>query len=371
MAEETCRALSRSNLIAVISHLSAREIAKQPFVLKDVRDNLAVDYCVTGSLRVLDDEVILDADFIDATSRVILWTRQFSGSVRDFLHGDGAAVSEIVKTVGRTIASDAIAHTKGLPVNEIEDHRLLVAGIGLMHQLKLESFARSRAMIEEAIDRAPQTAEAHAWLAERYVMSVFNGWSVDRGRDTMMARDSCARALDIDPENAFCMTIDGVVHNNLLQRLDIAEDRFDMNLNHNPNEAMSWLLSGVLHAFRDDAKTAVTAVERAQRLSPVGPFDYFYDSLSASAYLAADDYEKALKFSTASWSKNSRHISTLRAKISAHVGLDQIEEARTDAQELMRRMPDFTVADYLRDHPGSDHKLGQDVARALRVSGVP
>jgi hypothetical protein len=146
LAEETCRALSRSNLIAVISHLSAREIAKQPFVLKDVRDNLAVDYCVTGSLRVLDDEVILDADFIDATSRVILWTRQFSGSVRDFLHGDGAAVSEIVKTVGRTIASDAIAHTKGLPVNEIEDHRLLVAGIGLMHQLKLESVARSRAM---------------------------------------------------------------------------------------------------------------------------------------------------------------------------------------------------------------------------------
>ena len=151
----------------MISHLSAREIAKQPFVLKDVRDNLAVDYCVTGSLRVLDDEVILDADFIDATSRVILWTRQFSGSVRDFLHGDGAAVSEIVKTVGRTIASDAIAHTKGLPVNEIEDHRLLVAGIGLMHQLKLESFARSRAMIEEAIDRAPQTAEAHELRHQR------------------------------------------------------------------------------------------------------------------------------------------------------------------------------------------------------------
>ena len=65
------------------------------------------------------------------------------------------------------------------------------------------------------------------WLAEWYVMSVFNGWSTNQQRDTDMAIDSTARALDIDPENAFCLTIDGVVNNNLLQRLDVAEQRFE------------------------------------------------------------------------------------------------------------------------------------------------
>lgn len=371
LAEETCRSLSRSNLIAVISHLSAREISKTSIALTDVRKALAVDYCISGSLRVFDNQVILDADFIDAGSGRILWTRKFEGTIRGYLHGDGEAVSEIVRTVGRTIASDTIAHTKGIAIHEIEDHRLLVAGIGLMHQLKLSSFVQSRGYIEEAIARAPQTAEAHAWLAEWYVMSVFNGWSADRDHDTAMARDSCSRALDIDPENAFCITIDGVVHNNLLQRLDIAEDRFDMALDRNPNEAMSWLLSGVLHAFRDDGETAVKAVDKAKHLSPLDPFDYFYDSLSASAYLAAEHYEKALDLADRSLISNSRHTSTLRAKICALHNLGRAQEAQVAAAELMHRNPEFSVDAYLRDHPASDHKLGRNVAKALSAAGVP
>jgi TolB-like protein len=371
LAEEACRSLSRSNLIAVISHLSAREISKNAVILSQVRDALDVDYCVSGSLRVSGDDIILDADFLDAASGRILWTRRFTGTMAEFLNGDGEAIAEIVRTVGRSIASDAVAHTQGRRVADIQDHHLLVAGISLMHQLKLSSFARSRSLIEEAIARAPRTAEAHAWLAEWYVMSVFNGWSADREHDTAKARDAVARALDIDPENAFCMTIDGVVHNNLLQRLDIAEERFEMALDRNPNEAMSWLLNGVLHAFRDEAQTAIAAVEQARKLSPMDPFEYFYDSLSASAYLAAENYPRALELAERSFSINNRHISTLRAKICALHNLDRHDDARAAGLELMRRDPEFSVEAYRRHHPATNHKLGRNVADALSAAGVP
>ena len=150
-------------------------------------------------------------------------------------------------------------------------------GVGLMHELKLNSFARSRQLIEEALARAPRAAEAHAWLAEWYVMAVFNGWSTDRARDTGMARECTARALDIEPENTFCLTIDGVVNNNLMQRMDKAESRFGAALERNPNESMAWLLSGVLLAYRDDGTAAVSRVETALRLSPLDPFGYFFE----------------------------------------------------------------------------------------------
>ena len=371
LAEEICRSLSRSNLLAVISHLSARQLALSKIELARVRDMLGVDYCVAGSLRVAGDKVTLDADCIDAASGRIMWTRQFHGPIGDFMSVQSDAVAEVVRSIGQTIASEAVVHTQGRAVTSLADHELLIAGVGLMHQLKLSSFARSRELIEEAIRRAPRAAEAHAWLGEWYVMSVFNGWSTDRARDTAMAQDCTARALDIESENSFCLTIDGVVNNNLLLRMDVADDRFNAALARNPNESMAWLLSGVLFAYRDDGAEAVLRVEKAMRLSPLDPFGHFYDSLAATAFVSAEDFAGALRLADRAMAKNDRHLSTLRVRICALHHLGRLAEAQAAAAILMQRQPDFTVGEYMRNHPAAGFRGGRNVSVALAAAGVP
>ena len=370
LAEEICRSLSRSHLLNVISHLSAREIGGQRIDLARVKRMLNVDYCVTGSLRVSGNKVVLDADCLDVTTGRILWTRQFPGDLAEFLVAESQPVAEIVRTIGRTISADALAHAQGRSLSALGDHQLLIAGIGMMHQLKLSNFARSRDLIEEVIRRAPRVPEAHAWLAEWYVMSVFNGWSDNVLRDTGVALDCTARALDIDPSNTFALTIDGVVNNNLLMRLDKASERFDAALDLNPNESMAWLLSGVLSAYKDEGKDAVMRTERALRLSPVDPFGYFFDSLASTAYLAAGDWQRALALADRSMSKNDRHLSTLRARLCALHFLGRKDEARAVATDLLRRQPDFTVASYRRNHPAADFRIGQNMVAALSAAGI-
>ena len=354
----------------MISHLSARELSATTLELTQVRARLGVDYFVAGSLRVGGHGATLDADCIDATNGRILWTRQFSGALGDFMGIESAPVTEVVRAIGQTIASEAVQHVHGRALASLEDHHLLVAGVGLMHQLKFASFARSRELIEEAIRRAPRAAEAHAWLGEWYVMSVFNGWTTDRAADTQQAQDSTARALDIDPENSFCLTIDGVVHNNLLMQMDVAEQRFNAALERNPNEAMAWLLSGVLFAYRDDGAEAVQRVETALRRSPVDPFGYFYDSLASAAHIAAEDYATALHLANRSLLKNNRHLSTLRAKICALHYLGRTDEARLVAADLMRRQPDFTLTAYKASHPAAERRFGQNVMAAFAAAGI-
>ncbi len=371
LAEEVCRSLSRSNLLAVISHLSSRELSTSRIELARVREVLGVDYCIAGSLRVTDGQATLDADCLDAATGRIMWTRQFSGRTRDFMDVQSPPVTEVVRAIGQTIASEAVVHSHGRSVTTLADHELLIAGVGLMHQLKLASFARSRELIEEAIRRAPRAAEAHAWLGEWYVMSVFNGWSTDRARDTQMAQDCTARALDIESENSFCLTIDGVVNNNLLMRMDTAGQRFDAALERNPNESMAWLLSGVLCAYRDEGTEAVARVDKAMSRSPLDPFGYFYDSLAATAYCAASDYGQALILADRSLAKNDRHLSTLRVRISALHFLGRAEEARAAGAQLLLRQPDFRVADYRHSHPAAGFKVGQNAAAALVAAGVP
>jgi TolB-like protein/tetratricopeptide (TPR) repeat protein len=371
LAEEISRSLSRSNLLAVISHLSSRKIQSSLIDVTAIREKLNADFCICGTLRPDGGGVLLDADFIDMRSGHILWTRRFGGMFEEFISHDAPGVAQIVRTVGSSIADEAIRHTTARKLNSIEDYRLLVAGVGLMHRTTLREFARSRELISEALKRAPRSAEAHAWLGKWHVMSVFNGWTTNPARDTSLAIDSTARALDIDPDSAFSLTIDGFAHNNLLKRLDIAASRYSEALRNNPNESLSWLLKGMLHAFTDNAGEAVTHVEKARILSPMDPFGYYYDSLSATAYLAAQDFGRALEFADRSIASNKRHLSTIRARIAALHQLGRKEEAKEAGDELMQRQPGYTVSDYLRDHPAADFQLGRSVADAMKAAGIP
>lgn len=371
LAEEISRSLARSRLMAVISHLSSRQLGGARIDLQSIRGQLGVDYCVTGSLRVTGGEIVLDADFVDTSGGRILWTRQFAGALEGYLDRFGRGVGQIVETIGRTIADEALAHVASRALSDLEDHRLLIGSVSLMHRPTLREFARSRELIEEVLRRSPRAAEAHAWHAKWYSLSVFNGWSADAAKDIRIAADATARALDIDPDSAFCLTIDGFVHNNLLRRLDVASQRYDQALSLNPNESLSWLLLGALQAFEGQAKSAIESAEKARRLSPIDPFQYYYESLSATAYLAGERYEDALTLAESSWARHDRHVSTLRAKITALHYLGRTAEARAAGAELLRRQPQFTVDAYRGAHPAGQHELGRRVAAALSAAGIP
>jgi S1-C subfamily serine protease len=101
--------LSRSNLIAVISHWSSRSLDHHAVDTATIRERLAVDYCVAGTLRVGTSEIVLDADFLDVVSGRILWTRQFAGPLESFLSRSAEGVCEIVSAVGRSIQAPNLA----------------------------------------------------------------------------------------------------------------------------------------------------------------------------------------------------------------------------------------------------------------------
>jgi len=371
LAEEIGRSLSRSNLLSVISHLSSREFSRQHVVLDDIRKSFNVDYCIAGSIRVHGDKLVLDSDLCDTETGRIMFTRRFEGSFSDFTELNERMTEDVVKSVGRAIADDSVERTRNRRLADIDDHRLLIAAVGHMRQPNFSSFQRARVLFEEAAHRLPTSAEVHAWLGKWFILNVFNGWSNNRAIDTQRALDSTARALDLEPDNSFCITMDGFAHNNLLRRPDIALERYTEALALNPNEALSWLLKGALHSFTDESATAVRHVEKARELSPLDPFKYYYDSLSASAHFADGNYQRGLELAESSYQSNSRHTSTLRIRVALLQRLKRQEEAREAGKELLRHQPDFTVSDYLARHPAAGFTIGHEMADALRSAGLP
>ncbi|WP_417433679.1 hypothetical protein [Kiloniella sp.] len=371
LAEEVSRALSRSQLIDVISHLSCRNLNMRLLNLADVRRALNVEYIIHGSYRLSGDSFHLDADFLDADSGRIIWSRQFSAKMSDFLNGGQEIVADISRQIGQSILSTSIELATSKPLPEVASHALLVSGVALMHRLKLASFAKARPLIEEIIRKSPNHASLYAWLGKWYVLSVQQGWSSDLKKDSQIASDCTAKALDLDPDSSFSLAVDGLVQNNLLKQFDTAFSRFDRAVELNPNDALAWLLKGTLHAFMDEGKKAVSFTDRARSLSPLDPHRYFYDSLSATAMIADKQYQKALELAERSLLANHRHSSTLRVKTAALFYLGRESEATLSAKELMAAEPNLTISGWLKTHPAASFSTGKDWARALIAAGVP
>ena len=370
IAVEATRSLSRSNLFAVISPLSARESASRTLGLPQMRELLDVDYLLDGTIRREHGEIVCDFDFVDAQDGTFLWNRNLACEETHLTDELPGRLAGTIRSIGRTVANTAIRHVRETPLPDIATHQLLVAGVSSMHGRGLQDFLASRKYLAEAAKRSPRSSDVHAWLGKWNVLNVFKGYSLDREADARSARESTSRALDLDPDSSFALTIDGFIYGNLLRRLDLADERYSAALDLNPNESLSWLLRGSSFAFRDDGRAAVRATMRARRLSPIDPFGYYYDSLAGTAYFAAGDYAQALELADRSLAVNDKHISTLRLKIGALHGLDRMEEARRTARHLQRHFPNFTLAEYERRHPATDHRIGRLALEALRTAGI-
>ena len=103
---------------------------------------------------------------------------------------------------------------------------------------------------------------------------------------------------------------------------------------------------------------AVNDTQHALKLTPLHPHRYFYDSLAATASLAAHQYDEALRLAQRSLRANRTHTSTLRAVGIAQWQLGQHDAARKTGQELLKLEPTLTVESWLQ------------LARSARPAGL-
>jgi TolB-like protein/Tfp pilus assembly protein PilF len=371
LADEIITALSRTVELKVISRLSTSPLRGRGAAPSEVGAVLGANYVLSGVYRVLGTAYTLTAELAEARSGHIVWSLNLKGSVAGILSGENEPVHRIVAELTAAIMVRELhrAQTQALPT--LESYTLLMGAIALMHRLSAQDFDRARQMLEVLTDRAPRLAVPHAWLAEWHVLRVQQGWTDDPQADARRALDCTKRALDDDPDCSLALAVDGFIHTNLFKRLDIGKERYERALEANPNDSLAWLLNGTMHAFKGEGEPAVAMTARARALSPLDPLRYFYDSLSATAALAARDYAQAAELARRSYRLNRKHASTLRALAISHWHLGQHDEARRMVEELLAIEPNFTVARFVGRSPSSEYWTGKVWSETLREAGVP
>ena len=378
LADHAISALSRTTSMNVISRLSTTAFRGREVTLPEVGSLLHANYVVSGAYHVVGGKVSLIAELADIKSGRVVWSDDARGDVRSLVSGESEVLDRLVARVSAAVTARELEKAQIQPLPTLESYTLLISAIALMHRLSPQDFDRARMLLEALIERAPRRAIPHAWLGKWHVLRVWQGWSSGRAqfatefaRDAEIALDCTKRALDSDPNCSLALAIDGFVHTNLLKDLDTALERYEYALTVNPNDSLAYLLRGTLCAFKGEGAQAMKDTQRALRLSPLDPHRYFYDSLAATAALAAERYDRAIELAQRSLRSNRMHASTLRAMAIAQSLSGQMEAARATVAELLKIEPTLTVEKYRNRHPAGEHRTGKLWAEALGKAGVP
>jgi len=276
-----------------------------------------------------------------------------------------------VAGVASALTNTEILRTKSRALPTLDAYTLLLGGIGLMHRSDPRDFGKSRQAFEQLIERYPRYAAPYAYLAQWHVFKVTQGWFTNLEQEAAAALDWINRALDVDTADSLELMVNGLVHTNLLHRHDVAKVNYDLALEKNANEGLARLHRGTLWAFQGRGHEAVEETDRAVELSPLDPWRYYYDSLRATAALAARDYERAIELARRSLRSNRTHASTLRVIAIATSELGRLDEAHESLAELRKLDQSLTVSGYLARSPAAPYETGRIWSQALRRAGLP
>ena len=369
--------LSRTRDLKVISRLSTSVFRNRINTggmngVADIESHLGANYVLSGSYIAMDKTLIVTAELSETKTNHVIWMDRIQGDIGDLLQLQSELCHRIANATHMAILETEVQAALIKPLPTLESYSLLLGGISMMHGTSKTEFYKSQSLLMGLMERHQNIAAVPAWLANWHVLQVVQGWlGADAIEISKSASQLSSKALRLHTDFSFARTISGLVSCYLLHDLEHAHKQYITAIDLNPNEALAWLYKGMLHAFRGEGDLAVHDTLKACELSPLDPHLYFYQSLTASAYLTAAKYDKSVDMAKQSLRGNGKHVSTHRCLTIAQVMSGQITDAQMSAKQLMILDPGLSVSKYLARIPGAQFELGKTFAEALRIAGVP
>jgi adenylate cyclase len=368
--DQLTSALSQSPVLRVISRLSTHAFRGRDIERTLAGATLRAHYVLGGHCSESDGHLSAHLELLHSASGQLVWEQDLACSKSDLLGTDSDVLARAVAAVMNALTQTELTVAHGRPLPNLAAHTLYLSAVTLLHRFSRTDFDRARLMLEALRDRAPRNAAPPAWLARWHVFRIVQGWSNDVRRDGAQASDFAKRALDHDPKSSLALAMAGSVEAGVNRDMSAARGYYDLALASNPNEPLAWLLKGVAHGFMGDAVAAMQSSEQSLMLTPLDPMRFYYDSLSSSAALGAQDYRRTIELAQRAIRANCMHGSAYRALAIAQVLTDAVDAARETVARLLAVEPNSSVQQFLARAAVNSEKH-QVFARALASAGLP
>jgi adenylate cyclase len=294
LAEDLITRLSLFRIFPVIARNSSFVFKGKAVDLKAISADLGVGYVVEGSMRQAGNRVRITAQLIDATTDQHVWAETYDRELTDvFAIQDEISAAIAASMVGDLQRAEQIRATRRAP-ESLEAWGLYQRADPLVRRFTAEDSAQARDLLKQSIALDPQFAPARSLLSEALVWEVIFGWS-ETPSETLneaLAESRRAAAIDAREPTAYISEAFALAY---LGDIDEAVTQARKAVELNPSAPLALQYTSYVQVMAGHPpEESIALVERAMRLSPHDPIEFFfYDSLGI-AYFCAGRYDEGV-----------------------------------------------------------------------------
>jgi adenylate cyclase len=371
MADRLVIGMAKGRNWRVVSRLSVLALDRSGISVSEAAQLTDADYVLSCSGVREGPKLILRASLTDATRSVEIWSQDFVCRLSDLLADDADCFAEICNSVSVAVLQRELASVSGLGLRSLPGHSLLLGAMQRMHRLSVVERGAARDALGCLVDRHPRSSDVHAWKAKWHFLRIAQIDGEGTEIEARKAREHLDRALDLDPDLGLALSLKSHLLVFVDRDLDAAHNALKHAVAQDGSEPLGWLFLSHTHAMRGEGSAALAAVRNADQLSPLDPFRYFVEMMSASAYLADGQYAAAVQCASRSVELNAIHLPGLLMLIIAQQLAGYDADARSSALRYLAMRPEASAARYLSNHPVADSEFARRSYEALRAAGIP
>jgi adenylate cyclase len=370
ITENIITGLSKVPRLFVIARNSTFTYKGKPVEVKQVSEELGVQYVLEGSVQRSGDRIRVTAQLIDALKGHHVWAERYDRDLKDlFALQDEITVKILnairVKLTERGLSSEAVPYAGGK--QDLDCLLKYMEAQGHVQRANIEDNNMGRRIAEEAIAKCPEPQKPYAQMAIIHMMDYFLGTTKSPRESIEKAIELAQKSLAVDDTRAEDHARLSLLYS-VRKEWDkaIAEGERGIALNPSGADVHHWYAATLTFAGRPEE--AIFLFEKAIRLNPFGPSRYFMGyghALRDTGRFqeAVSAYKKAIKREPNNFLAHLNLAATY-----SMMGLEK--EAQSEAEEVRRLNPKYSVDYWAKVSPYKNQTETDKIIDALRKAGL-
>ena len=365
ITEDVTTALSTLRWFAVIARNSAFTYKGRAMDVRQVGRELGVGYVLEGSVRRSGNRLRITAQLCETEAGAQVWAGRFDGDLADIFDLQDQLTEAVVGAIEPNLRQAEIARTRAKPTESLTAYELYLRARP-HHFATREGSDEALRQLRRAIAIDPGFTAAKGILAGLHCLRFNNGWTVpgDVDEALRLAHDVIHSTGEDAPD---ALAWAGHAMGFFSGDYASGSAAIQRALMLAPNSAYVLFRAGWSRIYANDGVGAAVHFERAMRLSPVDPGQYYVISGLGYAHFIMGRYEEAAQLARRAVSERPAYMMAnwlLVASLAQHGDLSAAEKALAG---LLTLRPDHTVAAARQSTAVRDPALFE----GLRKAGLP
>jgi adenylate cyclase len=299
ITEDIITALSKVPRLFVIARNSTFTYKRKPVKVKQISEELGVQYVLEGSVQTSANRVRITAQLIDALTGHHIWAERNDRDLKNIFALQDEVTRNILTAMQVKITEGEQALHRDKGIRNLNCYLKLLEGRNYANRFDIEGNNLARRMGEEALVTCPESSSAYDLLAITHMMDY---WLCS----TRSPQESIEKAIEL-AQKAIALDTAYAQPHGLLSFLysikrehekALAEGERAVALDPNGADVHAWYAMSL--SFAGTSEEAIPLLQKAIRLNLFGPTWYFFNLGSALGNTgrleeAVSAYKKALQ----------------------------------------------------------------------------